>query len=415
MTDQDSTPDGWRRTTLGELGRYINGRGFKTSEWSTTGRPIIRIQDLTGSNRNPHFYDGEVQDRYVVRKGDLLVSWSATLGAYIWEGPEAVLNQHIFKVESKIDRRLHYHLIRGCLAELQQNAHGSGIVHITRRLFDDLPVIVPVTVKAQRDLAATLDIVEQRLRSARVHVSNGYDTMERLRRTFLAAASAGRLTADWRTEHGLVDSGDRPAAWQLVRFGDVCTRVTVGHVGKMVSEYRKTGVPFLRSQNVRELRFDPAGLKFISPEFHRQLKKSALVPGDIVIVRSGFVGTACVIPAALKDANCSDLVIARPGDRLVAEFGAIYINSPRMRAHVSEVQVGSAQAHFNTKSMAAAPILLPPADEQTEIVRRVHLLLQVVDAIDERLRRASDEVLHRSSQAVLAKAFRGSLSVGAAS
>src|SRR5689334_18744687 len=98
MPDDIFVPEGWKRTTIGELGRYLNGRGFKTSEWARTGRPIIRIQDLTGSNKNPNYFNGAIEDRYIVEPGDLLVSWSATLGAYIWDGPEAVLNQHIFKV-----------------------------------------------------------------------------------------------------------------------------------------------------------------------------------------------------------------------------------------------------------------------------------------------------------------------------
>lgn len=100
MINSGTLEDQWEDTTLGKLGRYINGRAFKTSEWSKAGRPIIRIQDLTGSNRNPNYYNGQIEDRYIVRPGDLLISWSATLGAYIWDGPEAVLNQHIFKVES---------------------------------------------------------------------------------------------------------------------------------------------------------------------------------------------------------------------------------------------------------------------------------------------------------------------------
>lgn len=132
MSDGLVVPDGWRGTTLGSLGRYQNGRAFKTHEWSARGRPIIRIQDLTGSNRNPNHYEGEVEERYAVRPGDLLISWSATLGAYIWDGPEAVLNQHIFKVESNIDKRFHYHLVRACIADLERNAHGSGMVHVTK-------------------------------------------------------------------------------------------------------------------------------------------------------------------------------------------------------------------------------------------------------------------------------------------
>ena len=85
-------PHGGAQTTLGEIGRYLNGRAFKSNEWSDRGRVIIRIQDLTGSGDSPNRYAGVVEPRYEVRAGDLLISWAATLGAYIWRGPDAVLN-----------------------------------------------------------------------------------------------------------------------------------------------------------------------------------------------------------------------------------------------------------------------------------------------------------------------------------
>ena len=94
-------PPGWAETQLGRLGHYVNGRAFKPTEWSASGRPIIRIQNLTGSSETINLYDGDVEQRYIVEPGDLLVSWSATLGAYFWHGPQAVLNQHIFRVRTR--------------------------------------------------------------------------------------------------------------------------------------------------------------------------------------------------------------------------------------------------------------------------------------------------------------------------
>jgi len=94
-----SLPEGWEWKTLGEVARYINDRAFKPSEWEEQGRPIIRIQNLTNSSDTLNRYAGEVEEKYLIRDGDLLISWSATLGAFIYKGEEAVLNQHIFKVQ----------------------------------------------------------------------------------------------------------------------------------------------------------------------------------------------------------------------------------------------------------------------------------------------------------------------------
>jgi type I restriction enzyme S subunit len=102
-----------------------------------------------------------VDDRHVVRENDLLISWSATLGAYIWDGPEAVLNQHIFKVVSRIDRRFHYHLVRNAIADLGTRAHGSGIVHVTKGVFHNTEIALP-PLSEQARIVECLDEVEAR-------------------------------------------------------------------------------------------------------------------------------------------------------------------------------------------------------------------------------------------------------------
>jgi type I restriction enzyme S subunit len=109
--DDQHLPDGWCRADIGSLGNYLNGRGFKKAEWSEDGRPIIRIQNLTGSSDKFNYFEGQVDPKCEIEPGDLLMSWAATLGAYIWRGPRAVLNQHIFKVDSFIQRRFHYFIL----------------------------------------------------------------------------------------------------------------------------------------------------------------------------------------------------------------------------------------------------------------------------------------------------------------
>src|SRR2546425_13260518 len=96
------------------------------------------------------------------------------------------------------------------------------------------------------------------------------------------------------------------ADWREARLDHVCPEITVGHVGPMASEYVEEGVPFLRSQNVEQFRLNRSELRYVSRAFHEKLRKSALHPGDVVVVRTGYPGTACVIPRSLPEANCED-------------------------------------------------------------------------------------------------------------
>ena len=142
--------------------------------------------------------------------------------------------------------------------------------------------------------------------------------------------------------------------------------LTVGHVGPMASEYVTDGVPFLRSLNIRPFRIELADVKYITPEFHSRLRKSALAPGDVVVVRTGAPGTAAVIPDSLPCSNCSDLVVIRPGNDLDSRYLAALINGIS-RGFVFSRTVGAVQQHFNVGSAREIPIPDSSLEEQRRI------------------------------------------------
>ena len=90
-------PNDWSIYKIKQLGTYINGYAFKPDDWGNRGLQIIRIQDLTGSNNSPNYFEEIIDEKYHVYDGDILVSWAATLNAYLWDKGEGWLNQHIFK------------------------------------------------------------------------------------------------------------------------------------------------------------------------------------------------------------------------------------------------------------------------------------------------------------------------------
>lgn len=156
-----------------------------------------------------------------------------------------------------------------------------------------------------------------------------------------------------------------PDGWVWTRLGRAVERVTVGYVGPMVSHYAGSGVPFVRSQNVRANRFRFDGLIFITEEFHQTIAKSALAPGDVVVVRSGNVGTVCVISPQLADANCSDVVIVKRPIAVLPQYLSFYLNSAAS-SYVRTGSVGIALTQFNTKFVATMPLPLPPLAELHE-------------------------------------------------
>ena len=152
----------WKQIALGDVATFHNGYTFKSSDWSSEGAEIIRIQNLTKSSANINFFKGELSEKYKVRKGDILISWSATLGVYEWESNDAWLNQHLFKVvfdKEDIDRSFFKYLIKTSLKKLESQIQGATMKHITRKKFDAYPVNLP-PLEQQKKIAAILDAAD---------------------------------------------------------------------------------------------------------------------------------------------------------------------------------------------------------------------------------------------------------------
>ncbi|EIY2609039.1 restriction endonuclease subunit S [Pseudomonas aeruginosa] len=175
--------------------------------------------------------------------------------------------------------------------------------------------------------------------------------------------------------------------------------MTVGFVGSMASEYVDDGVPFLRSLNVDPFGINTSDLKFVSAEFHQRLKKSALRPGDVVIVRTGKPGTCAVIPEWLNNANCSDLVIARCGAEIRPRFLCYWINSAASH-HISSHLVGAVQQHFNVGAAKKMLVATPSLFAQDQVI-------SILGSIDDRitLLRETNATLEAIAQALFKSWF----------
>lgn len=145
-------PQGWATAPIGEICSLKNGRAFKPTEWSREGLPIVRIQNLNNPSAPFNYYSGTYEDRYHLKGGELLFAWSGTpgtsFGAHVWKGGEAVLNQHIFRVDfdsMQIDKRFFKFAINQKLDELIGIAHGGvGLRHVTKGNFENTEILETV-------------------------------------------------------------------------------------------------------------------------------------------------------------------------------------------------------------------------------------------------------------------------------
>ena len=148
---------------LGDVGRFINGRAFKPTEWGESGLPIVRIQNLTNPDAPFNRFNGPANADNLIDTGDIVVSWSATIEARTWVGGLAILNQHIFKaIEQRgvVDRRFFFFLLVAAVDELRKRVHGTTMQHVTRGSFESLSILLPPLLE-QWAIAEVLDSIDE--------------------------------------------------------------------------------------------------------------------------------------------------------------------------------------------------------------------------------------------------------------
>ncbi|MBD1566034.1 restriction endonuclease subunit S [Vibrio sp. S12_S33] len=143
-------PNDWRKQQISDICTLQNGNSFKPHQWDTKGLPIIRIQNLNGSE-NFNYYSGEVNEKWLVETGQLLFSWAGTkgvsFGPFIWKKERGVLNQHIYKVyaQDQVDQDWLYESLRWVTNKIEAQAHGfkATLLHVQKKDIDNQPILVP--------------------------------------------------------------------------------------------------------------------------------------------------------------------------------------------------------------------------------------------------------------------------------
>jgi type I restriction enzyme, S subunit len=152
------------RKPIGDVFDLINGRAFKPEDWQEKGRKIVRIQNLKYSNAPYNRYTGQVDSKHLIQDGDVLFAWSGqviSLGAHIWRGEEAVLNQHIFNVRARTETLPKFvkEGFNALIDEMKTQVRGLEMFHIRKQEIVKLLFPVPPLAE-QRRIVAELDALQ---------------------------------------------------------------------------------------------------------------------------------------------------------------------------------------------------------------------------------------------------------------
>lgn len=461
-------PPGWTWATIRDTGEYINGLAFRESDWGDEGLPIIRIQNLTVPSKPFNRTSRQVDPVYIVHRGDILLSWSATLDAFTWRGETGVLNQHIFKVVPD-NRLVHspylYHLLRHAIDLLKQSSHlhGSTMKHINRGPF--LSFQVPLAPLAeQRRIVAEIEKHFTRLDAAVAALERARANLKRYRAAVLKAACEGRLVPteaelaraegrDYETGEQLLQRilQERRAKWEAEELAKLRAKGKEPKDDRWKARYKEPAAP--DTSDLPEL---PEGWCYVAVGQLASVETGATPlrsnaayysGGTIPWVTSGALNRPYILDAeeritelALAETNAK---VFPAGTLLIAMYG-----EGRTRGKVSELRIdaatnqacaalmldglatrsrpyvklffvhnyealrrlssGGVQPNLNLSVIRQTVIPLPPLAEQQRIVAEVERRLSVVEELERQIE-ANLKRAERLRQAILRRAFAGKL------
>lgn len=371
-----------------------------------------------------------------VPAGSVLLCCIGTIGKLGVAGCEVATNQQINSVTfdpSKVDPRFGAYYLSTQTEWLKENSSSTTISIINKGRLSKLPVMIP-PLHIQKSISNVLDQVLSSLKSPCERLATIADLLKKFRQSVLAAACSGQLTSDWRTSVNPVESGlellgrltktinktptvfqsnDIPESWVECTMDSILPKGDIfdGPFGSSLksSDYTESGVRVIRLENIGVLEFRADKHTYISELKHEVLKRHSVFEGDIIF--SSFISDelrVCVLPSIGRAIAKADCFCLRPFKELNRQYIALQLSSQFTHDELIECVHGATRPRVNTGQLRSIRFRLAPMAEQVEIVRRVESLFAIADSIESRLAEATAQV-ERTTQAILAKAFRGEL------
>lgn len=379
--------------------------------------PMAAVDDTTGSIAAPEERQfAKVRGSYTAfQDGDVLF---AKITPCMENGKSAIARNltnglgfgssefHVIRPSGKVLPEFIYHYVRQkCFRnEAKENMTGSvGQARVPADWLKDVEIELP-GIDEQEHIVGLIEQLQERVESTRGRLATIPSLLKKFRQSVLTAACSGQLTEDWREQHN-------SSQWEATDLGQVTVRITSGSRDWKQFYGRGTGT-FIMAQNVRPGRFDASyRLPVDPPANNRDRERSQVRQQDLLVTIVGAnTGDVCPVVEELDQHYvCQSVALVRPKDAKNTPFLNLWLNSPAHgQAYFESCYYGAGRPHLSFDQLRATPVELPSFDEQTEIIRRVESLFALADSVESRLAGATAEV-ERTSQAILAKAFRGEL------
>jgi len=353
---------GDKKIKIKELVNLINGHSFKPEDRELSGKKIIRIQNLNKPSASFNLTNKKVPKKYHVTDGDILIAWSGTLGVYEWEGGDALLNQHIFKVDfrsDKIDKTYFKFVIEFALKELTYKMRGVGLKHLKRPQLDNYKIEL-ISIEEQEKIVAVLSRVQDLIQKRKQSVE--------LLKTYKRNVFLNMFLQNPESKN-----------WQEKTIGEVIISTTYGTPKKASQENK--GIPILRMNNLTyngEIHLK--NLKWIEMDA-AEMEKFKIVNGDVLFNRTNskkLVGKTAVWNHGEGYTYAGYLVrVVLNLNMINSYYFSEYLNSDfGKKLLFNKARPSGNMANFSPSLLKKQKILIAPIELQNQFAQE----LKTVDA-----------------------------------
>jgi len=190
----EEAKEDWDTKPLSSIADFLNGLACQKfpPKNDVEKLPVLKIKDLgSGITENSDWASTDVKQEYIVKNGDVIFAWSASLMVKIWNGDDCILNQHLFKVTSRNFPKWFFYLwCKHHMGEFIAKAasHATTMGHIKRGDLDEALVLVP-SDNELKELTLTIQPIMDKL----IFNNNQIRTLTTLRDTLLPKLMSGEV------------------------------------------------------------------------------------------------------------------------------------------------------------------------------------------------------------------------------
>ena len=332
---------------LNEVSEIIMGQSPSSATYNTAGEGLPFFQgnaDFGDEHPNVRMFCSNPIK--IAEVNDVLLSVRAPIGAVNVADKKCCIGRGLAAIrpqkEKSITRYL-FHLLIANRGSLENKGTGSTFKAITGKVLNSVKV-PHENVNEQKAIADILDKIVATIRKRRVQVSLCDDLVK----------------SQFIEMFGEVS--DECLLEQVSEF------VTVGIANSATHAYSDNGIIMLRNQNIKENYLDENDLIYITPEFAQKYKTKQLKANDILVIRTGYPGVACLVPSKYEGCQTFTTLIVRlkKNVKVSPQYVCHYINSKFGKRYVESEKVGVAQQNFGAKALAKMPIKVPSLTLQNQ-------------------------------------------------